>query len=71
MTASTVADMRSSGIGISVGLQSSKSFVILGRRVGAIRPRQPASEDTMAWNKPKIVEITLGAEIGCYACAEL
>jgi len=25
----------------------------------------------MAWNRPKIVEIALGAEINCYACARL
>ena len=25
----------------------------------------------MAWKTPKIVEISLGAEINCYACAEL
>ncbi|WP_404714356.1 pyrroloquinoline quinone precursor peptide PqqA [Sphingomonas sp. MMS24-J13] len=25
----------------------------------------------MAWKTPKIVEIALGAEINCYACAEL
>jgi len=25
----------------------------------------------MAWKKPHIVEIALGAEINCYACAEL
>jgi len=25
----------------------------------------------MAWSTPKIVEIALGAEINCYACAEL
>jgi len=25
----------------------------------------------MLWNTPKIVEIALGAEINCYACAEL
>ncbi|KQM68908.1 MULTISPECIES: pyrroloquinoline quinone precursor peptide PqqA [Sphingomonas] len=25
----------------------------------------------MAWKKPRIVEIALGAEINCYACAEL
>jgi coenzyme PQQ precursor peptide PqqA len=30
------------------------------------------SEDKkMAWKTPKIVEIALGAEINCYACAEL
>jgi len=25
----------------------------------------------MAWKTPKVVEIALGAEINCYACAEL
>jgi coenzyme PQQ precursor peptide PqqA len=25
----------------------------------------------MNWNIPKIVEVALGAEINCYACAEL
>jgi len=25
----------------------------------------------MAWKTPKIIEIALGAEINCYACAEL
>jgi coenzyme PQQ precursor peptide PqqA len=25
----------------------------------------------MAWKSPKIVEIALGCEINCYACAEL
>jgi coenzyme PQQ precursor peptide PqqA len=25
----------------------------------------------MSWKTPKIVEIALGAEINCYACAEL
>jgi len=25
----------------------------------------------MTWNTPKIVEIALGAEINCYACADL
>uniref|UniRef100_A0A8J4H8V1 Coenzyme PQQ synthesis protein A n=1 Tax=Acidicaldus sp. TaxID=1872105 RepID=A0A8J4H8V1_9PROT len=25
----------------------------------------------MAWKTPKIVEIALGAEINCYACAEV
>lgn len=28
-------------------------------------------ELTMTWKTPKIVEIALGAEINCYACAEL
>jgi coenzyme PQQ precursor peptide PqqA len=27
--------------------------------------------NTMAWKTPKIVEIALGAEINCYACAEV
>jgi coenzyme PQQ precursor peptide PqqA len=28
-------------------------------------------EDTMAWKTPKIVVISVGMEINCYACAEL
>jgi coenzyme PQQ precursor peptide PqqA len=28
-------------------------------------------EPRMAWKTPKIIEIALGAEINCYACAEL
>jgi coenzyme PQQ precursor peptide PqqA len=28
-------------------------------------------ERFMSWKTPKIVEIALGAEINCYACAEL
>jgi len=25
----------------------------------------------MSWKSPKVVEIALGAEINCYACAEV
>lgn len=28
-------------------------------------------EELMAWKRPKIVEIALGAEINSYACADL
>jgi len=28
-------------------------------------------EESMNWKTPKIVEIALGAEINCYACADL
>lgn len=28
-------------------------------------------EFIMSWKTPKIVEVALGAEINCYACAEL
>ena len=28
-------------------------------------------EEIMSWKTPKIVEIALGAEINCYACADL
>jgi coenzyme PQQ precursor peptide PqqA len=28
-------------------------------------------EHPMTWTTPKIVEIALGAEINCYACADL
>jgi len=27
-------------------------------------------EEIMSWKSPKVVEIALGAEINCYACAE-
>jgi coenzyme PQQ precursor peptide PqqA len=37
-----------------------------------LRLRTPAQRRSpMAWKKPQIVEIALGAEINCYACAEL
>ena len=26
---------------------------------------------TMAWKSPKVIEIAVGMEINCYACAEL
>ncbi len=29
------------------------------------------TEDVMAWKKPKITEVPLGAEINMYVCAEL
>jgi coenzyme PQQ precursor peptide PqqA len=28
-------------------------------------------ENTMSWKTPKIVEVSLGGEINCYACAKL
>jgi coenzyme PQQ precursor peptide PqqA len=28
-------------------------------------------EQRMNWKTPKIIEVVLGAEINCYACAEL
>jgi coenzyme PQQ precursor peptide PqqA len=32
---------------------------------------QPTEENEMSWKTPTIIEIALGAEINCYACAEL
>jgi coenzyme PQQ precursor peptide PqqA len=29
------------------------------------------SEEAMAWRKPKIVEVPVGAEINMYVCAEM
>jgi coenzyme PQQ precursor peptide PqqA len=34
-------------------------------------PEFPRGGNTMSWTSPKIVEIALGAEINCYACAEV
>jgi coenzyme PQQ precursor peptide PqqA len=31
----------------------------------------PKGSEQMAWKSPKIVEISLGCEINCYACAEI
>jgi len=36
-----------------------------------LRLAQQKTEDVMAWNTPKVVEIALGAEINSYACADL
>lgn len=33
--------------------------------------RHIRQEENMSWKTPKIVEIALGAEINCYACADL
>jgi coenzyme PQQ precursor peptide PqqA len=33
--------------------------------------RWPEVGAVMTWKTPKIIEIGLGAEINCYACAEL
>ncbi len=35
------------------------------------RIKKPLEELPMTWKTPKIVELVLGAEINCYACAEL
>ncbi len=43
----------------------------LCRSAAIIRKLQKIKEGNMAWNTPKITEITLGAEINCYACADL
>lgn len=42
----------------------------------AIGPFAPAAstkpkETEMAWKTPKVVEIALGGEINCYACASV
>jgi coenzyme PQQ precursor peptide PqqA len=34
-------------------------------------PYLPHGETEMTWKTPTIIEIALGAEINCYACAEL
>jgi coenzyme PQQ precursor peptide PqqA len=34
-------------------------------------PKLSLEERRMSWKTPKIIEIALGAEIKCYACAEL
>jgi len=41
------------------------------KRVGSRPVDQSLEETEMSWKTPTIVEIALGAEINCYACAEL
>ena len=43
---------------------------ILQRMAGHFAGLQKRNH-TMAWNTPKIVEIAVGMEINCYACATL
>ena len=50
----------------------------LTRRWGGVSGDRPAFRPThnrritaMAWNTPKLVEIALGGEINCYACARV
>jgi len=47
--------------------------IALQLKMGIIIPLPGAKsgEDEMKWTKPKVREIALGAEINCYACAEL
>ncbi len=35
------------------------------------RPKKERNEMVRVWSKPVIVEIAVGMEINCYACAEL
>ena len=37
----------------------------------AFRPTHNRRITAMAWNTPKLVEIALGGEINCYACARV
>jgi coenzyme PQQ precursor peptide PqqA len=45
------------------------NFAIFGITLNL--PIGPNKEGTMAWNTPKIVEISVGLEINSYVCAEL
>lgn len=39
-------------------------------QMSSLKPNR-VEENLMSWKTPKIVEIALGAEINCYACADL
>jgi coenzyme PQQ precursor peptide PqqA len=59
-------------LGLSTGYRRAKTCLpngidLIHDRCGICRDGRPK----MAWKTPKIVEIALGAEINCYACAEL
>jgi len=65
-------------------LPSLKKYALCRLRVSELRqlrarnpyatngfPIHSQEEESMNWKTPKIVEIALGAEINCYACADL
>lgn len=33
--------------------------------------RQPTKETHMSWKTPHVIEVAVGMEINCYACAEI
>jgi len=35
------------------------------------RPSINVGENAMSWTTPRVVEISVGMEINCYACAEI
>ncbi len=39
--------------------------------VASLTPAPATVEESMAWKKPRVVEVSLGLEINAYACAEL
>jgi coenzyme PQQ precursor peptide PqqA len=56
--------------------QSRSAGYSLGRGFSAVRNRASFHQDccqesTMKWTTPRVVEICVGMEINCYACAEL
>jgi coenzyme PQQ precursor peptide PqqA len=47
-------------------------LTVHGRPVTSLSDAKLSVEERlMSWKTPKIIEIALGAEINCYACAEL
>jgi coenzyme PQQ precursor peptide PqqA len=44
---------------------------VLDRREITRRSVNHQKEYIMVWNTPKVIEIAVGMEINCYACAEL
>ena len=45
-------------------------FKALGLRIKAKIDNSP-EERHMAWTTPRVIEISVGMEINCYACAEI
>jgi coenzyme PQQ precursor peptide PqqA len=53
------------------GLHPANSLHIVHEAGRHKTPAATGEENLMAWKSPKIVEISLGCEINCYACADL
>jgi len=58
---------------LRLALKKTDFDIALQLKMGIITllPGAKSGEDEMKWTKPKVREIALGAEINCYACAEL
>jgi len=66
--------LRNGGLNITLSEEAEVHRIVCLPESGRASPRIPTAthgENEMTWKTPTIIEIALGAEINCYACAEL